>query len=141
MVKEIFKIGNIISKKEFGCSLRLKFRNLCLKIKKNTDTSAGKESFSNILGERVSEMHLRVPVETQQVGKMDLPFLFIWAWNGTFANRLDFRFTFPYHPNFEPILDRFVGFVSTPLCECNFSPTGLLEWTGAYQYKIALMAV
>ena len=55
MVKEITKkkqvIGNIISKKEFGGSLRLRFRSLCLKIKKNTGTSAGKESFSNILGE------------------------------------------------------------------------------------------
>ena len=46
-----------------------------------------------------------------------------------------------YHPNFEPILDRFAGFVFIPLCECNFSPTGLLERTGAYQYKIALIAV
>ena len=83
-------------------------------------------------------MHLRVPVETQQVRKvdrpeLDLPFLFIREWNGTFANRPDFWFTFPYHPNFELILDRFAGFVSILLCECNLSPTGLLERTGAYQ--------
>ena len=36
------------------------------------------------------------------------------------------------------ILDRFAGFVSISLCECKLSPTGLLERTGAYQYKIAL---
>ena len=50
MVKEIFlkkNKGDIFSKKSLG---RLKFRSLCLKIK-NTDISAGKESFSNILGE------------------------------------------------------------------------------------------
>ena len=66
-------------------------------------------------------MHLRMAVETQQVRKVDLnlnlPFLFIWEWNGTFANRPEFWFTFPYHPNFEHILDRFAGFVSIPLCE------------------------
>ena len=79
-------------------------------------------------------MHLHVPVETQQVWKVDLNWtLFIWEWNGTFANRLDFWFTFPYHPNFEPILERFTGFVSIPLCECNFSPTDLLERTRAYK--------
>ena len=54
MIKEILKknISNIISKKKksLGGSLRLKFRSLCLKIKK-TGTAAGKESFSNILGE------------------------------------------------------------------------------------------
>ena len=60
----------MISKKGFGGSLRLKFKSLCLKIKKNTGTSAAKESFSNILGE--SEMHLCVPVEIQQVRKVDL---------------------------------------------------------------------
>ena len=52
-----------------------------------------------------------------------------------------FSGTFPYHPNFEPILDWFAGFVSIPLCECNLSPIGLLERTGAYQLKIAFMAI
>ena len=68
--KFLKNIGDIISKQEFGGSLRLKIRSLCLKIKKNTGTSAGKESFSNILGQ--SEMHLHVPVETKQVQKVDL---------------------------------------------------------------------
>ena len=49
--------------------------------------------------------------------------------------------TFPYYPNFESILDRFAGFVFIQLRECNVSPTGLFERTGAYQYKFALMAV
>ena len=86
-------------------------------------------------------MHLRVPAGPESGPELDLPFLFIREWNGTFGNRPDFWFTFPYHPNFEPILDRFAGLVSIPLCECNLSPTGLFERTGAYQHKIALMAV
>ena len=51
MVKEIKlkNIGNIISEKEFGGSLRLKFGSLCVKFQKNPGTLAGKESFSNIL--------------------------------------------------------------------------------------------
>ena len=86
-------------------------------------------------------MHLRVPVETKEVRKLsgpelDLPSMFIREWNGTFENRPDFWFSFPYHPNFEPILDRFAGFVSIPLYECNLSPTGRLE-----RHKIALMTV
>ena len=54
MVKEIKKnIGNIILKKEFGGSLRLKFRSLCLKIIiiKIQALRQEKKSFSNILGE------------------------------------------------------------------------------------------
>ena len=81
-------------------------------------------------------MHLRVPVETQQVRKVDLnrPFMFIPEWNDTFAKRPDFWFIFPYHPNFESILERFAGFVSIPLPCVNATslPTGLLERTGAY---------
>ena len=37
--------------------------------------------------------------------------------------------------------DLFAGFVSILLCECNLSPMGVLERTGAYQDKIALIAV
>ena len=43
-------------------------------------------------------MQLRVPVESGP--ELDLPFLFIWQWNGTFTNWPDFWFTFPYHPKF-----------------------------------------
>ena len=91
-------------------------------------------------------MHLRVPVETQEVRKVDLNrpvFYVISEWNGTFAKRPDFWFTFPYRPNSESILKRFAGFVSVPLlCVSATSlPTGLLERTGAYQYKIVTMAV
>ena len=135
-------IGNIISRKEFGGSLGLKFRSLCLKIKKKQALRQEKR-VSLIYWERVNEMHLRVPKPSRS-GKWTLTgpaFLFIWEWNGTFANPPDFWFTFPYYPDFEPNLDRFAGFVSIPLCECNLTPTGLLERTGACQYKIALMAV
>ena len=64
-------IGNIISKKEFGGSLRLKFRSLRLKIKKKQALLQEKR-FSLIYWERVSEVHLLVRVETQQVRKVDL---------------------------------------------------------------------
>ena len=100
--------------------------------KKNTGTSAGKESFFNILGESKSNARActrRNPAGPESGPELDLPFLFIWEWNGTFANRPDFWFTFPYYPNFEPILDRFAWFVFIQLCECNVSPTGLLERT------------
>ena len=91
-------------------------------------------------------MHLRVPVETQQLRKVDLnrPAFYVHTGsNGTFAKRPDFWFTFPFHPNFESILERFAGFVSIPLHCVNATslPTGLLERTGAYQYKIVTMAV
>ena len=49
MVKEIKKeTDNIISKKEFGGSLGLKFRRLCLKIKKRTQ-ALGQEKRLNSL--------------------------------------------------------------------------------------------
>ena len=65
-------IGNIISEKEFGVSLRLKFRSLCLKTKKETQALRQEKRVSLIYCERVSGMPLRVPVETQQVRKVDL---------------------------------------------------------------------
>ena len=113
---------------------------------KKTEALRQEKRISLIYWERVRDMHLRVPVETQQVRigsgpELDLPFLFIWEWNGTFANRPDFWFTFPYHTNFEPILNWLAGFVSLPLSECNLSPTSFLKRTGEYQYKIAPMAV
>ena len=138
-------IGDIISKKEFGGSLRKTFRSLCLKKTQKIPALWQEKKVSLIYWERVSEMHLHVPVETQQFRKVHLNwtylFLFIREWNGTFANQPDFWFTFSYLPNFEPILDRFAEFVSIPLCERNLSPSGPLERTAAYQYKIALMAV
>ena len=73
MVKET-KEPSVIKfhKKEFWGLLKLKFRSLFLKIK----TPPGKENFSLIYWERaaslVSEMHLCVPVKTQQVRKVDL---------------------------------------------------------------------
>ena len=57
-----------------------------------------------------------------------------------FANGPDFWITFPYHPNFGPILEQFTGFVHT-LCECNLSPTGFLERTRADKYAVAPVAV
>ena len=121
MVKEIKRnIGNKISKrKEFLGSRKLKFRSLFLKIRKYWH----KKIISLIYLERVTslvrEMHLRVPIETQQVRKVDLNwtclFLFTREWNGTFVNRPDFWFIFPYHPNFGPILDQFSGFFLIPL--------------------------
>ena len=111
----------------------------------NIYAAAGKESFSNILEEnkcKALACGRRNPASPESGPELDLSFLFIWEWNGTFTNRPDFWFTFPYHPNFELILDRFAGFVTViPLCEYNFSPTGLLKRNGAFQYKIALMAV
>ena len=97
-LKKFEKISVIKFKKKRGLGLtEIKFRKL-VSIKSS-----------------VSEMHLRVPVETQQfrtvdLSELDLPFLFIREWNGRFVNLPDFWFTFPYHPNVGPILDRFAGF-------------------------------
>ena len=63
-------MGNIISEKELGVLLRLKFRSLCLKIKK-TQALRQEKRVSLIYWETVSEMHLRVSVETQRVRKVD----------------------------------------------------------------------
>ena len=89
----------------------------------------------------VSEMHFRVPVETQQVWKVDLPFLFTRECNGTFANRHDFWFAFPYHPNSGHILDQFAGFFPYSCVNATSVPTSFLERTRADQYAIAFMAV
>ena len=118
-LKKKRNIGNIISKKMFGGSLRLKFRSLSLKTKK-TQALRQEKRISLIYWERVSEMHLRVPVETQQVQKVDMNWTCLFClygngWNGTFSNRLDFWFTFPYHPNFEPVLDQFWVYFYTPV--------------------------
>ena len=86
--------------------------------KKNKGTSTRKESFSNILREsKLTALACtrRNPAGPESGLELDLPFLFIWEWNNTFANQPDFWFTFPYHQNFEPILDRFTGFVSSTL--------------------------
>ena len=74
MVKEISKnIGDIISKNQFGGSLRLKFRSLCLEIKKETQALPQEKRVSLIYWDRVlNEMHLRLPEEAQQVQKVDL---------------------------------------------------------------------
>ena len=47
---------------------------------------------SLIYWERLTDMHLHVLVETQQVQKVDLNWtvLFIQEWNGMFANQPDF---------------------------------------------------
>ena len=78
---------------------------------------------------------LRNPASLESGPELNLPFLFIWEWNGTFANRPDFWFTFPYHPKFEPILSRLAGFVSIPMCECNLSPL-LVFWNGPERTSI-----
>ena len=77
-------------------------------------------------------MHLRVPLETQQVRKVGLNRPVFYVHTGMewyVCERPDFWFTFPYHPNFECILERFAGFVSIPLPCVNATslPTGLLE--------------
>ena len=58
-------IGNIISEKEFEGTRRLKFRSLFLNIKKHWQ----EKRVSLIYWERVSEMHLRVPVEASRSRK------------------------------------------------------------------------
>ena len=68
-------IGNKI-KKEFLGSLKLKLRSLFLKIKKHRNEKRVSLIYWETVTSLVSEMHLRVPVETQQVRKVDLPFLF-----------------------------------------------------------------
>ena len=89
-------------------------------------------------------MHLRVPVETQQVRKVDLNrtcfFLVTGEWNVTFVNRLDFWFTFKYHPNFGHILDHFAEFFPNPCMNATF-PAGFLERIRADQYAIAIMVL
>ena len=82
-------MGNIISEKEFGGSLRLKFRSLCLKITKTTQALRQEKRVSLIYWERVSgEMHLRVLVETQQVRKMDLNWIYLFCSYGNGMVRL-----------------------------------------------------
>ena len=132
LTKFLKSIGNKILKKEFGGSLKLKFRSLFIRIKRNTS----RKRVSLIYWERVttlvSEMHLRVPVETQQFRKVDLYwtclFLFTREWNGTFVNRSDFWFTFPYHPNFGLTLDQSAGFFPYPCVNATSLPTGF--WNG-----------
>ena len=75
-------IGNITSKKEFGGSLRLKFRSLCLKIKIKTKELWQEKRVSLIYWERVSEMHVRVLVETQPVRKVDMNWICLFVHMG-----------------------------------------------------------
>ena len=114
--------GNIISKKEIWGSLKLKFSSLFLKIKKHQQ----EKRFSLIYRERVtslvSEMHLCVLVETQQIQKVDLNWtcLFCSYGNGTVRLR-----TGLISDSFFPttrILDLFWTGSLDFLCECNLSP-------------------
>ena len=117
--KEIQKnIGNKFLKKRVLGLTEIKFRKL---VSKYQNTPAQEESFSNILGEsnQLSKWNAfvctrRNPTVPDSGPELDLPFLFIREWNGRFANWPNFWFTFPYHSNFGPILDRFPGFFHTP---------------------------
>ena len=109
--------------------------------KKKTGISAGKESFSNILGEskyNALACTRRNPAGLESRPELDLPFC-------SYGNGMVRLRTGPISGSLfrtiRILKDRFAGFVSVPLCECNLSPTGFLERTGAYQYKIALMEV
>ena len=89
MVEEIKKKTSVIKlKKEFWGSLKLKFRSLFLKIK----NTGRKKEFPLIYWERVtslvSEIHLRVPVETQQVRKVDLNWTCLFCSHGHKTVRL-----------------------------------------------------
>ena len=148
MVKEIKK-KNIANKtwkkKEFWGSLKLKFRSLFLKVKKHWQEQRVSLIYWERVTSLVSEMHLRVHLETQQVRKVDLNrtclFLFTQDWNSTFVNRPDFWFTFPYHPNFGLMLYQFAGFFPYSCVNTTSLPTGFLEQTRADQYAIAPMAL
>ena len=126
-------------------SLKLKFGSLFLKIKRHWQEKRVSLKYWRRVTRLVSEMHLRVPVETQQVQKVDLNwtclFLFTRELYSTFVNRPDFWFTFPYHPNFGPILDQFAGFFPYPCVDVTSLSTGFLEPTRADQYAMAPMAV
>ena len=111
------KTSVISEQKEFWGALKLKFRCLLLKIKILKKTPTVKESFFNILKEsnQLSKRNAlactcRNPTGPESGPELDLSFLFIRKWNGTFANRPDFWFTFPYSPNSGPILNQFTVF-------------------------------
>ena len=111
-------------------------------------TPAGKESFSNILGERVTslvgEMDLRVPVETQQVRKVDLNWTCLFCSHGNGEVRLRtgtisgllFRTTQILDLFRTSSLDFFIL-----LYECNLSPYRRFVMNQNDQYGIAPMAM
>ena len=111
MVKEIRKnIGNKIIKKKVLGLTEIKFCFLCFEKSKNTGTKRVSLIYWERVTSSVSEIHA-----LDSGPELDLPFLFIRECNGRFVNRPDFWFTFPYHPNVGPILDRFAGFFHTPV--------------------------
>ena len=86
-------------------------------------------------------MHLLVPVQTQQVQKVDLNWTFLFC---SHENGMVHFQTGPIsglHPNFGHILDQLAGFFPYPCVNSAFLPTGFLEWTRADQYAIAPMVV
>ena len=73
MVKEIRKnISNKIKKKEFRGSTKLNLESLFLKIKKHWYEKRVSLIYWERVTSSVHEMHLRVPVETQQFWTVDL---------------------------------------------------------------------
>ena len=109
-------IGNFRTKRVLGRT-EIKIQMLASKNKIKKKTPAVKESFFNILKEsnQLSKRNAlactcRNPTGPESGPELDLSFLFIRKWNGTFANRPDFWFTFPYSPNSGPILGQFAVF-------------------------------